>query len=121
MNRFCIAIPTLFLAQCLNVTNVEPSVRNQATGRKGASCVTGYPVVAGLDCNNTVWKPRDPRLCIGYDRSGGKYDGVCGIDGLCYHSDVGFDGTIKAYQALKVCLTAPDTHAIIVHPPGPVP
>jgi len=53
------------------------------------------------DCSNVTWDPINPRLCKGSDRTGGVYDGVCGVDGMCYHTRVGFQGTIEAYQSLK--------------------
>lgn len=87
-------------SQCLNVTDVEPSKRNAAAG-KDASCVAAYQPIATSDCSNVTWNPAAPRLCRGSDRTGGVYDGVCGEDGMCYHSRVGFQGTIEAYQKLK--------------------
>ena len=77
---------------------VEPSKRNAATGNQDASCVAAYTPIASSDCSNVVWDPMSPRLCKGSDRTGGVYDGVCGEDGMCYYTRVGFQGTIEAYQ-----------------------
>lgn len=88
---------------CLNVSTVEPSQRNAATGRAGASCVAPHKPVTGSDCSNVTWDPKNPRLCRGADAFGTTYEGVCGTDGMCYHSSVGFAGTIAAYASLKVC------------------
>lgn len=87
---------------CLNTTDLDPSQRNAATGRAGASCVAAYKPVQGSDCSNVVWDPQNPRLCRGADAFGTTYEGVCSADGQCYHSGVGFAGTIEAYQKLKV-------------------
>ena len=108
---------------CINASTIAPSQRNQIMN---ATCVTAYqPTVANV-CdprtktiettrwmegrwikrthNVTVgWDPMDIVLCQGVEKnSGDTYDGVCGGDGWCYHSDVGFKGTKEFYKQLKV-------------------
>lgn len=70
--------------------------------------MTPYPVMVGSDCSNVTWNPLAPKLCNGYDATGAVLQGICGVDGLCYHTDVGFAGSIKAFTALKDQFLAKD-------------
>lgn len=81
---------------CLNFTNIEPSKRNEAAG---ASCMAAYTPIT--DCRNVTWNPRAPRLCKGSDSFGATYEGICSVDGQCYYSSVGFQGTIAYYRQIK--------------------
>jgi len=84
---------------------VEPSQRNAAVG---ADCVFPYPTIPGNGCSNITWDPLNPVPCSGKDATGTTYEGICGVDNRCYHSDVGFDGTKKAFLDLKTQFLAKD-------------
>lgn len=79
---------------CLNFTNIEPSVRNNASGM---NCVVPY---ASVDCANvTTWNPLQPKRCTadGVDET----RGVCGMDKQCYASGTTIAKVTEQYKDLR--------------------
>lgn len=83
---------------CLNVTDIEPSVRNNLTG---STCLIDYNLVTPGQCDNYTWNPSDPMVCKAKDRTGYPYDGICGADLRCYVSDVTFGDTKVKITRIK--------------------
>lgn len=58
-------------------------MRNKAVD---AACVAPYPPVNPEVCANVkTWDAANPVLCIGRDGTGRTIEGICGVDGRCYH------------------------------------
>lgn len=78
---------------CLNYTNVEPSVRNQ---HSKMNCTVPY---ASKDCASvTTWHPRKPVPCVADQDADVR--GVCGTDQHCYTSDTTFPKVINEYKVM---------------------
>lgn len=77
---------------------MEPSARNKAAG---ASCMAPYPPTTPDVCKDVTWDASNPVLCTGRDGTGRTLEGVCGVDGRCWHSDVTFADTITKYSQLR--------------------